>query len=199
MSWKVIKGTVGISEQQFIDIYSSIRSSSAISRTVGPDDDFTVVSNGAGAPYNIMHLNVANIAGDIRGEAFTANTDGTITVNKDMFGALVIINLVAKFSGSDYVVVGIGIGDPNSIPQNPGEKIGENFVSRFRCASVGEGNSDEVSFNLSVLPVGKSTTGIEVNGLKAGDKIFPVVWTQESDNAQLEISELIFLVEEISF
>ena len=198
MSWKVIKGTGEISEQQFISVYSSIRSSSGLSRTVGQDDSFTVVSNGAGAPYNIMHLNVANVAGDIRGEAFTANTDGTITVNKDMYAALVIVNLVAKFAKSDHVVVGIGVGDPTAIPQNPGEQVGENFVSRFRSASVGEGNGSEVSFELSVLPVGKSTTAPEVNGLKAGDKIFPVIWTQEADNSQLSISELLFLVEEIS-
>lgn len=199
MGWKVIKGTGEISEQQFISVYSSIKSSSGLSRTVGPDDSFTVVSNGAGAPYNIMHLNVANVAGDIRGDAFTANTDGTVTVNKDMYAALVIVNLVARFAVSDHVVVGIGVGDPASIPQNPGEQVGENFVSRFRCASVGEGNSDEVSFDLNVLPVGKSTTGVEVNGLKVGDKIFPVIWTQEADNSQLSISELLFVVEEISF
>lgn len=199
MGWKVIKGTGEISEQQFVSVYSSIKSSSALSRAVGPDDAFTIVSNGAGAPYNIMHLNVANVAGDIRGESFTANADGTITVNKDMFSVLVVVSLVAKFAISDHIVVGIGVGDPSSIPQNPGEQVGENFVSRFHCSGVGEGNSDEVSFEMNVFPVGKATTEIEVNGLKVGDKIFPVIWTQEADNAQLSISELLFVVEEISF
>lgn len=184
--------------EQIIDAYKALRSFAGIAMPTSTQTQFTVVSNGSGAPYNIMHLDFATDGGEVRGNSFTANSDSTITVNKDMFAAVVSLNMIARFSSNDNVVVGIGIGNPAQIPQLPGQQAGENYVSRFRCARVGDGSGDEVTWDLHVTPVGKSTTDIDVYGLKAGDKIFPVVWTQEGDNAQLDVEELIFTVEEIS-
>lgn len=181
-----------------IDAYRSLRSFAGISKPSGTIQ-FNVPSDGnSQPPYPIVHLNVATQGGEIRGSAFTANSDGTITANKSMFAVIVNINMIARFSSNDNVVVGIGIGDPNSIPSSPGSQVLENYVSRFRCARVGDGSGDEVTWDLYVSPVGKSTTDVQVNGIKSGDKIFPVIWTQESDSAQLSIEELIFTVEEIS-
>lgn len=191
-------GGAGDIQQQIIDAYKSIRSFTGISKPSGTIR-FNVPSDGnSQPPYTITHLNVATQSGEIRGSGFTANSDGTITANKDMFAVIVNINMIARFSSSDNVVVGIGIGDPNSIPNLPGAQVLENYVSRFRCARVGDGSGNEVTWDLYVSPVGKSTTDIQVNGVKTGDKIFPVIWTQESDSAQLSIEELIFTVEEIS-
>lgn len=182
-----------------IDVYKSIRSFSGIAKPVAGPIQFTVVSNGnTSKPFNIMHLNIATTGGELRGQSFTANSDGTITANKSMFGAFIGINMIARFLSNDNVVVGIGIGDPSQCPENPGEQVGDNYVSRFRCARVGGGSSDEVTWDLAVSPVGKSTTDINVYGINAGEKIFPVIWTQESDDAQITIDELIFTVEEIS-
>lgn len=196
MGWN--RPICSVSTQQIIDAYKSLRSFAGISKPPGTIP-FSVPSDGnSQPPYPITHLNVATQGGEIRGNAFTANSDGTITANKDMFAVIVNINVIARFSSSDNVVVGIGIGDPSSIPGSPGSQVLENYVSRFRCARVGDGTGDEVTWDLYVSPVGKSTTDAQVNGIKAGDKIFPVIWTQESDSAQLSIEELIFTVEEIS-
>ncbi|EKZ9178126.1 hypothetical protein RFA54_001581 [Vibrio vulnificus] len=185
-------------ESQIIQAYKSLRSFAGIAMTTQVQPvQFTVVSGGAGAT-NIMHLNIADSGGEVRGNAFTGNSDGTITVNKSMFAAVVNICAIARFASNDNVVVGIGIGDPLQIPSSPGVQVGENYVSRFRCARVGDGSGDEVTWDLHATPVGKSTTAIEVFGLKQGDKVFPVIWTQEADDALIEISELIFTVEEIS-
>lgn len=181
-----------------VEVYKNLRSFSGIAISSNPIP-FTVVSNGSpGAPYNIMHLDVADVGGEVRGTAFTANTDGTITVNKNMFACSICLNVVAASPVNDNVVMGIGIGDPLNIPTEPGVQVGENYVSRFRCARKGDGVTDEVTWDLYAAPIGKSTTAIEVSGLKVGDKIFPVVWTQEVDSADISIKELIFTVEEIS-
>lgn len=189
----------GLNSTQVINIYRSLRSFAGISLPAGTTPAFNVVSNGAaGEPYNIMHLNSATDGGEIRGTAFSANNDGTISVNKAMFAASVVINFTALCPFTDSVEIGVGIGNPASIPTTPGVQVGENYVSRFRCARSGNVSGAEVTWDLNVKPVGKSTTEIEVNGLKVGDKIFPVIWTQEADDASLTINELIFTVEEIS-
>lgn len=192
-------GTVTVTGQDFTTEYRAVKSFSGIALPAGTSPTFLVVSQGSvGPPYNIMHFNEATEGGEIRGTSFTANTDGTISVNKDMFAASVCLNSVGTFAGSDNVVVGIGIGDPTAIPTTPGAQVGENYVSRFRCAREGSGSGDETTWDLSATPVGKSTTGVEIFGLKQGDKIFPVIWTQEADNASVDVGELIFTVEEIS-
>lgn len=198
MSVKPIFPFGNSSISQIVEAYKSLRSFAGISKPSGTIQ-FNVPSDGnSQSPYPITHLNVATQGGGIRGNGFTSNSDGTITANKDMFAVIVSINMIARFSSNDNVVVGIGIGNPNSIPNSPGTQVLENYVSRFRCARIGDGSGDEVTWDLYVSPVGKSTTDVQVSGVKAGDKIFPVIWTQESDSAQLLIEELIFTVEEIS-
>lgn len=188
-----------VTEERFLDVYRKFRSFAAIAIPELTQVEFTVVSNGvAGAPYNIMHIPSATEGGEVRGDAFTANSDGTISIKKDMFACSVCLNAVALTASNDNVVIGIGIGDPAQIPTTPGSQVGENYVSRFRCAREGSGVGDEITWDLTVSPVGKSTTELQVFGLKEGDKIFPVIWTQEADNAVMQIRELIFTVEEIS-
>ncbi|QAY01968.1 hypothetical protein VpaJT1_39 [Vibrio phage VpaJT_1] len=195
----IVDGVATITTQDFATQYRALRSFAGIAIPAGTNPVFNVVSEGtAGAPYNIMHLNIATEGGEIRGNAFVANTDGTLTANRDMFGISVCLNAVATFPGTDNVVVGIGIGDPTAIPTTPGTQVGENYVSRFRCAREGSGSGDEVTWDLNVQPVGKSTTMVEIYGVKLGDKIFPVIWTQEADDSSVTFNELIFTIEEIS-
>lgn len=182
-----------------IEAYKSLRSFAGIAKPNTTPTPFVVTSNGAaGAPFNIQHIDLATSGGEIRGDAFTVNNDGTITVNKSMFAASVSLLMIATTSFADSVVVGIGIGNETQIPTTPGNQVGENCVSRFRCSRSGLLTGAEVTWDMHVTPVGKATTEVEVFGLKAGDKIFPVVWTQEADDATLNVVDLIFTVEEIS-
>lgn len=150
-----------------------------------------------GNPYTIVHAAIATESGEVRGTGLIANTDGTLTATRDMFGVRVTCTLVGFLPTTDTIVVGIGIGDPENIPGAPGVQEGENYVSRLRCSRTGTGSTREITWDFSVSPVGKSTTDTDVYGIKAGDKIFPVVWTTENDDAELQIAELIFAVEEL--
>ena len=189
-----------VSDQQIIEVYKQLRSYAGIAK---PNPTVGVVVNVAsigtiGPQYDIQHLSIATGGGTVRGSAFTTNTDGTITSNINMFGVTVGINAVGIFDSADNVVIGVGVGNPAQIPNTPGLQVGENYVSRFRCAREGAGPNDEVTWDLYVAPVGKSTTVIDIFGIKAGDKIFPVIWTQEADAASVSFRELIFTVEQIS-
>lgn len=192
------QGNRGLISSVVIAVYKFFRSFAGIASEQNSQTLFTVVSGGSGNPRNIMHLSFATEGGEVRGSAFTANTDGTITVNRSMFGAVVNLCAIGRFASNDNVVIGIGIGNPAQIPNVIGQQIGENYVSRFRCARQGDGSGDEVTWDLHATPVGKSTTDVNVYGLKSGDKIFPVIWTQEADNSEILFEELIFTVEEIS-
>lgn len=184
-----------------IDIYRSLRSFSGIAL---PDPENTTVavtlplSPGDGT-FNIIHLNAATEGGDIRGDGFTVNNDGTITSDKDMFAVAVTCYAKCEFGQNENVVLGIGIGDPTQIPNKPGLQIGENYVSRFEFSTFGGGNNKPISLVTPYKPVGKSTTQIEVYGIKTGDKIFPTMYTTEtSANVSLILQDLIFTIEEIS-
>lgn len=189
----------GFTKSLVIEAYKELRSFAAISYDNVNPTSFTVTSSGAeGPPYNIQHLDLASAGGEVRGSAFTANSDGTISVNKDMFACSVDMLLVGNLSISDNVVLGVCVGSPSSIPNEPGVVSSGSYVSRFRYNSKGEGINRETTWLISAQPIGKSTTELEINGLKAGDKIFPVLWTQESSDASLFVVDLIMSVEEIS-
>lgn len=189
--------TDGMSEAQVIALYSQLRSFAGIGKTNLTPQNVTLPS-ASGGNYSIQHLALATEGGVIRGGAFTVNTDGTITSNKDMFAVAVTCMMVGTWDGTDNIVLGIGIGNPAQIPTQPGVQVGENYVSRFRDGSVGQGSSRECVLATPYEPVGKSTTELNVYGVKAGDKLFPVMWTQESDSATVSVRDLIFTVQEIS-
>lgn len=184
-----------------IDIYRSLRSFSGIAL---PDPENTTVAvtlplSAGDGTFNIIHLSAATEGGDIRGDSFTVNNDGTISCNKDMFAIAVTCYAKCEFGQNENIVLGIGIGDPAQIPNKPGLQVGENYVSRFEFSTFGGGNNKPVSLVTPYKPVGKSTTEIEIYGVKVGDKIFPTMYTTETAaNVNLNLLDLIFTVEEIS-
>lgn len=186
----------GVTTQQVIDIYKSLRSFAGIAKPNGAPVGVNLPA-AVGADYDIQHLTVATVGGEIRGEAFEVGPN-YITATRDMFAVSVTCMLVGTWANSDNTVLGIGIGDPLAIPSQPGVDVAGNYVSRFRDSAAGQGNNREVTLATPYEPVGKSTTEIDVYGIKAGDKLFPVAWTQETDANSISIIDLIFTVQEIS-
>lgn len=190
-------GGGGLSEAEVLDLYAELRSFAGIAKPNPTPQNITLPA-ASGATYSIQHVSLATGGGEVRGSAFTAGTDGTITVNRDLFAVSVTCMMVGSWDNTDNIVLGIGIGDPAQIPTQPGVQIGENYVSRFRDGSVGQGGAREVVLSTPYEPVGKSTTEVNIYGVKSGDRLFPVMWTQESDSAQVSIRDLIFTVQSIS-
>lgn len=194
-------GSGGDIQQQIIDAYKSLRSFAglALSDPLNTTVAITLPAANVNGTYTIIHLAVATEGGEVRGTAFTTNSDGTITCNKDMFAVSVTCYAKAEYGTNSDVVLGIGIGNPSQIPNKPGLQVGENYVSRFQYSSFGRGNNRPVTLLTPYEPVGKSTTEINVNGVKAGDKLFPVMWTTDTGGSvSLNLTDLIFTVQEIS-
>lgn len=116
-----------------------------------------------------------------------------------MFAVSVTCYAKAKYGTNSDAVLGVGIGNPTQIPNKPGLQVGENYVSRFQYSSFGRGNNRPVTLLTPYEPVGKSTTELNVNGVKVGDKLFPVMWTTDTEGSvTLTLTDLIFTVQEIS-
>lgn len=194
-SWN--QGSSGLTEADVIALYAQLRSFAGIAKPNLTPQNVNLPS-ASGGNYSIQHIALATSGGTIRGDAFTVNADGTITANRNMFAVSVTCMMAGTWDNTDNIVLGIGIGNPAQIPNQPGVQVGENYVSRFRDGSVGLGNSRECVLATPYEPIGKSTTELDVYGVKAGDKIFPVMWTQESDPATVAVRDLIFTIQEIS-
>lgn len=187
----------GLTREQVIELYAQLRSFAGVAKPNLTPQSINLPP-AAGGNYSIQHVALATSGGEIRGDAFTVNNDGTITANRSMFAVAVTCMMVGTWSNNDNIVLGIGIGNPAQIPTQPGVQVGENYVSRFRDGSVGQGGARECVLATPYEPVGKSTTSVNVYGVKAGDKLFPVMWTQETDSAAVSVIDLIFTVQEIS-
>lgn len=187
----------GLTRDQVIKLYAELRSFAGMAKPNLTPQSISLPP-ASGANYSIQHVALATAGGEIRGDAFTVNNDGTITANRSMFAVAVTCMMVGTWGNNDNIVLGIGIGNPAQIPTQPGVQVGENYVSRFRDGSVGRGGTRECVLATPYEPVGKSTTSVNVYGVKAGDKLFPVMWTQETDAAAVSVIDLIFTVQEIS-
>lgn len=142
-----------------------------------------------------VHLTLPNVPDLFRGDSLTPNTDGTITVNRDVLALAVTCMCTARFPLNSNVNVGICIGDPATMPSMTGQSTEAlpdgTYLSRFYDATRGEGTTRQVTFQTPYYPVSK--TGLI--GAKQGDKVFPVMWTQENAATQVIIDEMIFSVE----
>ncbi|ASV42102.1 hypothetical protein [Vibrio phage JSF13] len=188
-------------QQEIIDAYKSLRSFAGIALPdpLNTTTSVTLPAANVNGTFSIIHLAAATEGGGVRGSSFTANTDGTITCNKDMFAVSVTCYAKAKYGTNSDAVLGVGIGNPTQIPNKPGLQVGENYVSRFQYSSFGRGNNRPVTLLTPYEPVGKSTTELNVDGVKVGDKLFPVMWTTDTEGSvTLTLTDLIFTVQEIS-
>lgn len=163
------------------------------------DESKTLTITGSALPDTLVNMVLApfvNIGVTIAGDAFTPNVDGTITCNYDV--GLIEVSVMAKtrFSSSDTATLGIGIGDPLDLPAVPGVlTAGGTYVSRFIDSRRGEGASRNQTFALNYFAVGK-TQAIAAN---AGDKIFPVFWTEGSGAVSVICKDFIFAIKALRY
>lgn len=187
----------GLTRDQVIELYAQLRSFAGMAKPNLTPQPINLPP-AVGGNYSIQHVALATSGGEIRGDAFTVNNDGTITANRSMFAVSVSCMMVGTWANTDNIVLGVGIGNPAQIPTLPGVQVGENYVSRFRDGAVGQGAARECVLSTPYEPVGKSTTEINIYGVKSGDGLFPVMWTQEPDSAGVSVIDLIFTVQEIA-
>lgn len=143
---------------------------------------------------DVVHLDVATESGVITGSSFTVGSDGYITANRDMFGVAVSAILIGSYGNNDSLSFGVAIGDPSAIPTVPGTSNGECYLSRLRDQLPGKGSERDVTLNPPYEIYGSNTT--EGIGVKSGDKIFPVMWTDEGTPVSVTVSDLIFIITE---
>lgn len=173
---------------------SSTPSMSALSADLLTSDASRTVSVlGSALPDTSVNMILApfvNVIENISGDAFTPNTDGTISVNADVGLIEVSIMVKARFSSSDTVTLGVGIGDPLSLPSLPGVIGGLTYVSRFIDSRRGEGATRNQTLSLNHFAVGRTQT-IAAN---TGDKIFPVFWTESATPVSVICKDFIFVI-----
>lgn len=142
-----------------------------------------------------LHIDFADNPAQFSGTLLTANTDGTITVNQDIFALRVTCMGIARFVSNANIALGVGIGDPAVLPNQPGTSTDVlplgTYISRFRDNARGEGATREVTLQTPYFPVGKTLT----LGAKAGDKLFITAWTQESSDTTVIFDDCIFAVQ----
>lgn len=188
----VVLGFGGVEPEDSVAAISLDPSIPEINRTV------TLVGTPDPASVNMLHLSLANLPANFSGTFLTANNDGTITVNNNVLAFKITCMAVCRYPTSDNIVLGIGIGDPTTLPTAAGTSTGTlpagTYASRFRDASKGEGTARTVTLQTPYFPVGKTRE----LGAQAGDKVFAIMWTEETDNASVVFDDLIFAVEVIT-
>lgn len=131
---------------------------------------------------------------DIKGSLFTANPLGYIDVNADV--GLIEISCEAKgrYVSNDSLILGVGIGNPATLPSLAGvNPNATTYVSRFSNTKRGEGTNRTQSLSINSFAFGRG----QIVGGKTGDKIFPVLWTEQALAVSVIISDLIFVVKSI--
>lgn len=177
---------------------SKPESVSAISANLSLNDAArTVDVAGNALPLTSVIMSIVpfvTVTEDIKGTLFTANPLGYIDVNAD--AGLIEISCEAKgrYGSNDSLILGVGIGDPSSLPLLAGANPNATtYVSRFSNAKRGEGANRTQSLSLNSFAFGRE----QIVGAKAGDKIFPVLWTEQPLGLSVIISDLIFVVKSI--
>jgi hypothetical protein len=136
-------------------------------------------------------LPFVGIGETLMGDALTANTDGTISVNADV--GILDVNLIIKgaYSASDVLTVGVGIGDPTALPTLAGvNPDAATYVSRFSTSIRGEGSSRMQTLSIGSFIIGRG----QIVGAKAGDKLFPVLWADQTGAISVICKDVIFAV-----
>lgn len=159
----------------------------------------TITATGTATPDTVVNMVLApfvNVGAVIDGVDFTPNLDGSITCNSDMGLIEVACMVNCHYSASDTVVLGIGVGDPLDLPVLPGlTSVGGTYVSRFVDAKRGGGNSRNQTLALNYFAVGRTQT-IAAN---AGDKIFPLLWTEDTGPVSVVCNDFIFAIRALRY
>jgi hypothetical protein len=195
-----------LTESGAISAWRSLNSLAATAKSDNPQlHPFTIPASEGYVDweYSMVPLILTEMAGgEVRGEAFTVRDQGVIACNKDMYAVEVELIMVGNWPTNRNVVIGVGIGDIHYLSSGdvllPGEEGLPVYISRFIAASAGRGDNRDVTLSISAQPVGRSTTDIEVSGVKAGDLIFPVIYAEEDTPTGITVKDLIFVVREIS-
>lgn len=157
----------------------------------------TVVLPAATAVDNVsmVHVDIAQIPAAYGTKYITPNSDGTLTITADVTALRVTSMAVCRYPTNTNIVLGVGIGDPSVLPTEAGTSTdvlpAGTYVSRFRDAGNGRGTNRTTTLKTPYFPVGKQLT----LAAQAGDKIFPVMWTEEATDASVIIDDLIYVIE----
>jgi hypothetical protein len=139
--------------------------------------------------------------GEIRGKAFSVQDDGTVLFNKDMYGVSVDLLLVGNWAKDAHISIGVGVGDPRALRDTvlmPGEPGGPVYISRFTASSTGNGDGRDTTLSVTAQPVGRTSTDIHDVGVHMGDRIFPVIWAEETAPTPIQVKDFLFVLREIT-
>lgn len=203
-SWESKDPSPLLTQDDAIAVWSGLNSMAATAKNDNPSLISFDIPPSVGYEdweYSMVPLSITQMeGGEVRGTAFRVRDGGVIECRKDMYAVAVELILVGNWDASRNVVIGVGVGDPNAIigtVTTPGEP-GSTYISRFISAGAGRGNNRDVTLSISAQPVGRGGAEPSNFGILAGDRIFPVIYAEETTLTGIQIKDLIFVVREVS-
>lgn len=195
-----------LTEKSAIGLYSYLNSMVAIHKSDNPKLHSFTIPESVGYEdwkYRMIPLTLPSDMQvcKIRGRQFRGRGDGTVECMKDMYAVSVDLVLVGNWEPSTHVMVGIGIGDPSELEwtvTHAGENVQAVYISRFIASSTGKGHGRDTTVNINAQPVGRLALNLGEHGVRAGDRIFPVIYIEDTVAKQIQIKDLVFVVREIS-
>lgn len=195
-----------LTEKSAIDLYGYLNSMVSIHKSDNPKLHPFTIPESVGYEdweYQMIPLILPDYMQvcKIRGRQFRGRGDGTIECLKDMYAVSVDLVLVGNWEPSANIMVGIGIGDPAALEGTvtlAGEEGQAVYISRFIASSAGKGYGRDTTVNIHAQPVGRLALNLGEYGVRAGDKIFPVIYVEDIVATQIQIKDLVFVVKEIS-
>lgn len=186
----------GLSQRELVEKYKQIFSHAAGSKTSsGPVSKVIQPSTGAGL---ITPLNISDLIGEgniIRGEGIEFDSfNKWFVAGLPMYAVSISMFVTAAWANNASVSLGLGLGNPLILPNTQGQIVSGSYISRFKDTQTGRGTTRPNTFKFNFSLVGKAGSDPESIGVNLGDKIFPVMWTEEISAQTVEIQDLIISV-----
>lgn len=186
----------GLSQRELVEKYKAIFSHAAANKTTAGAVSRTIQpSTGPGL---ITPLDISSILGEgsvIRGEGITFDQlNKWFVAGLPMYAVSVSMFVTAGWANNASVTLGIGVGNPALLPNVQGQVVSGSYISRFKDTQSGRGTTRPNTFKFNFSLVGKATSDPETIGIELGDKIFPVMWTEELTAQTVEIHDIILSV-----
>lgn len=186
----------GLSQRELVEKYKQIFSHAAGSKiSTGPVSKVIQPSTGVGL---ITPLNISDVLGEgnvIRGEGIEFDSlNKWFVAGLPMYAVSISMFVTAAWANNATVSLGIGLGDPTVLPNTQGQIVSGSYISRFKDTQSGRGTSRPNTFKFNFSLVGKAGSDPESIGVDLGDKIFPVMWTEEISAQTVDIYDVILSV-----
>lgn len=186
----------GLSQRELVEKYKQIFSHAAGSKTaIGPLS--RVIQPSAG-PGLITPLDISSVLGEgniIRGEGIEFDElNKWFVAGLPMYAVSISMFVTAAWANNATVSLGMGLGDPTVLPNTQGQIVSGSYISRFKDTQSGRGTSRPNTFKFNFSLVGKAGSDPESIGVDLGDKIFPVMWTEEISAQTVDIYDVILSV-----